>query len=1118
MSAPANPSAPSRTMISGRYELGDFINQGGMGAVYRGRDTQTGRIVAIKHLKHEVVNNDPSLVERFIREGEALRTLDHPNIVKLLGVDQIDTAHYLVMEYVGGGSLADLLAREGRLSIERVTRLGLELSDALARAHYLKIIHRDLKPANILLSEDGTPRLTDFGIARVGDSGMTSTGMIIGTFAYLPPEVINGEGVDARADIWAFGVLLFEMLTGRRPFEGDSPGAQMAAILTHPLPDLEKLRPNAPIALVDLVYRMLEKDRNHRLNSMRLVGAELEAILSGTASNTRTPRPSNTPSNQSDGLVTLLVTPTPTKSANTLPTQTTPFIGREDELETIRGLLDDPAIRLVTLVGPGGMGKTRLSIEAATHTNYPDGAHFVPLAPCNSPDQILNAIADTLKFQFIRGADTPIQQLSAFFAEKQALLVMDNYEHLLIGAPIAETLLSTAPGLKIMVTSRERLNLGAETVLRIEGMNFPDWETPENAAEYSAVKLFTQGARRADPAFVLQAGDLKFIARICRQVQGLPLGILLAASWVGMLSLQEIAAEIDKSIDFLETEQRDVPERQRSIRAVFDYSWNLMTVDEREAFKRLSIFRGGFTREAAQDVAGAGLRTLMGLVNKSLIRRSPAGRYEVHELLRQYAEARLSESATERDAAHAAHSAYFLRWLDCDDEKGKVSGPSYIRLLAEIGSELDNMLTAWNWAVEHHEYGIVGRSFHNLWMYCFARERYIDGVRAFTKAVDTFKTNETETVRAKHYGFALAAAAFFRSNAGDRSNVRRDFEQAEAIVRRYQQHQQPDGMLAYILISRGLLMSTSNELLDDSYQTIQGRIEEALALSRKYGDQWDVGVCYYLLSWCERYTGQMALADQHAEESLRIARQLNDVSLLCFAVMALGGNAWTKGDFLAARKHFTQLTTDLAYALPKDGVAHIKVNLALIMVMLGDYDGARKNVDEAHTFFRPIGDKSGLVRSESGYGWIAEALGQYETAKTHFQQAVSYARDMDNPAWIATEMQNQGRPAVRLGQFAEAERLYREALRLALGANSGLNVIISVTWLAYLIGKAGNMERAVEILAFTQSQVSVAEATRDIEAHLAEFSTELPTAAYEAALVRGRALTVEQVMGQIGTV
>jgi len=274
-----------RTILADRFEIDDFIAQGGMGAVYRGRDLQTGQPVAIKLLKASVVAENPDIMARFEREGEVLRRLDHPNIVKMLAAVSAGDAHYIVMEYVGGGSLRDLLRAPDKLPIPRVARIALELADALSRAHHLKIIHRDIKPDNVLLAEDGTPRLTDFGVAHADSVNLTSPNVVVGTMAYLSPEALSGLTLDERTDIWAFGVMLFEMLTGHRPFEGDHPAAIATAILHKPLPNLETIRPDAPIALVNLIAGMLEKDRDRRIPSVRQVGAELEAILKGIDTN-----------------------------------------------------------------------------------------------------------------------------------------------------------------------------------------------------------------------------------------------------------------------------------------------------------------------------------------------------------------------------------------------------------------------------------------------------------------------------------------------------------------------------------------------------------------------------------------------------------------------------------------------------------------------------------------------------------------------------------------------------------------------------------------------------------------------------------------------------------------
>lgn len=296
---------PLPEIFDGRYEVQAVVGTGGMGAVYRGLDRLTGDIVAIKQLKPEVVALEPGLVERFAREAEALRQLQHPNIVKVLATFQENERHFIIMEYVAGGSLADLLEREPQLPVARVVSIALELSDALSRAHHLKIIHRDIKPANVLLAEDGTPRLTDFGVARVESMDrMTQTGASVGTLDYLSPEAINGESVDARADLWAFGVMLFEMLAGQRPFAGYTITQMLAAVLTQPPPDLLQLRPDAPPELVSLIGQMLVKDRDQRIASARLLGAELEAIAQGRKTTpprstatapTRQPAPDTTP-------------------------------------------------------------------------------------------------------------------------------------------------------------------------------------------------------------------------------------------------------------------------------------------------------------------------------------------------------------------------------------------------------------------------------------------------------------------------------------------------------------------------------------------------------------------------------------------------------------------------------------------------------------------------------------------------------------------------------------------------------------------------------------------------------------------------------------------------------
>lgn len=343
--------------IAKRYRVQDQLGAGGMGTVYRGLDTLTGQVVAIKELKAKA--SQPGLLERFKREGEALRSLNHPNIVKLLEAIDEDGQHFLVTEFVPGGDLAQLL-ETSRLSIDEILRLGIDVADALTRAHRLKIFHRDLKPSNLLIAEDGTLRLTDFGVAYIGgQTRVTDPDGILGTLDYIAPEAFNGGTASASGDIWSFGVMLFEMLAGQRPFRADNVVGLITAIAISPLPDLEALCPLAPVTLIDLIYRMLERDPTERIASVRLVGLVLEDLLHVRESAKFASRFSANAEADTTPVNLFL------RARHNLPAQPTQFVGRQAELAELDRLLQDTGARLVSILAPGGMGKTRLAIEAA---------------------------------------------------------------------------------------------------------------------------------------------------------------------------------------------------------------------------------------------------------------------------------------------------------------------------------------------------------------------------------------------------------------------------------------------------------------------------------------------------------------------------------------------------------------------------------------------------------------------------------------------------------------------------------------------------------------------------------------------------------------------------------
>lgn len=326
-----------------------------------------------------------------------------------------------------------------------------------------------------------------------------------------------------------------------------------------------------------------------------------------------------------------------------LPKPLTLFVGRLKELEDLTRLLIDPHTRLVTILAPGGMGKTRLALATAQSVlgQFANGIHFVPFAALTSPEHLVPTIASAIGFQFSPDRRMPKQQLIDYLRTKQILLVLDNFEHLTEGAALVAELLSAAPELKVLVTSRERLKLEWETVYPLGGLPYPEQDGKTDVLAYDAVQLFMERAQRANSRFTTR--DAADIVRICQLVQGMLLAIELAGAWCAMLSPAEIVAEITRSADFLRTTSRNVPERLQSVRTMFEATWRRLSDDERQVFRRLSVFRGGFTRESAQVVVGADLRTLAGLVDKALLWYQPeSGRYSIHELLRQYAAEQLA--------------------------------------------------------------------------------------------------------------------------------------------------------------------------------------------------------------------------------------------------------------------------------------------------------------------------------------------------------------------------------------------------------------------------------------------------------------------------------------------
>lgn len=626
-------------------------------------------------------------------------------------------------------------------------------------------------------------------------------------------------------------------------------------------------------------------------------------------------------------------------SPHNLPAEVTTFVGRQSEMAAAAHLLEQA--RLVTFIGPGGSGKTRLALQVAAKLllNFKDGVYFVPLAPVSRVEQIVWAIAEYLDVAF-DGRSQPAQQLRDYFRPKHLLLVLDNFEHLVEGAGLLAELLSAAPGLKILVTSRERLGLYGEVTLTVDGLALPDASRPDVAGRSDAVQLFVQRAHATSSNLNRQLRDYDSIARICRLVEGMPLAIELAATWVDVLGLREIADELAGNLDLLEVESEPGRDSRRSIRAAFERSWNLLDETQQTAFRRLSAFRGGFTREAAEGVAGVGLRTLQALANKSLLFRNPhTGRYGIHELLRHYAEKQLglSGEAPTLQLAHAAYFAGFMaqRWPWMKDRRQKAA-------LDEIEAEIDNTRTAWQAWLQAGDVGQLQKMLHGLWAIYDVRGWHAAGIELLEEGVQVMRAApgaEAEaclgwllavqglwSVPVRDYddqgngpsrSWMAGAGLYSISGAGPRQGLklaRRGVDILRRLGRR-------DEMLVVPLLC---LAATASQVMEEEAVSLEAA-QACLDLAGELGDPWAAARARQFLALRAIEEGDYPRAEERAFAALTTFEANGDkwsTSVLCVDVLGLlairrrqfdTARAWMRRGLAAAEEIGFRYSIQTAY-------------------------------------------------------------------------------------------------------------------------------------------------------------------------------------------------------------
>jgi len=1026
----------------GQYEIVREIGRGGMGVVLLARDAKLDREVAIKTLPAELAS-DSKRLERLKAEARVVAQLNHPHIAQIHHLFEDGGRLYLVLEYVAGLGLWERLRADGGLGIEESIRLMGQVAQALGAAHSRGVIHRDLKPENVRLTEEGAAKVLDFGIAVAvsmdADGGVdpddetramtAEPGMITGTPAYTAPEQARGEPVDARADIFSFGCLLYECLSGTKAFDVSGRAGAVWPTL-YATPDLSFLPTTAPGPVRELVRRCLERELDARPAS----AAELIEVLQGGAG------PSIAAPRREAPKVGNLGVPRDR------------FIGRSRETAQIASLLRGSP--LVTLTGSGGCGKTRLAIEVGLRVGkrFCGGVWIAELGDVADGGLVAPAVAMALGVK--EEPPVPLETtLSGRLAGKPTLLILDNCEHVLEGVgDLTRSLLDECPELRVIATSREALGVEGEYAWRVPslatmrsgddtptptpaslastsavGLRIPrsrrERVDPAEASACEAVALFVDRASVVKPGFELTEENATSVVRICERLDGIPLAIELAAARVKMLNAVEIERRLDDRFRLLRA-SRSKSRRHQTLQAAMDWSYQLLDEEEQHALRQLTVLAGDWSLEAATFVVGGEERDefdvldlLTRLLDKSLISSADTGaetRYRLLETVRAYAREKLRE-AGEEGGARDRHLDFFGRFAE--EASGELRGAEEGQWLERLDAELENLLEAIRWGGEASAPASLP-----------------------TCASAPAPGSEGAGSRADQ---SLRIAGALSTFWGARGHYR---AARDAIGRVLDSGREADpSARAQALHTAGSLAWRQGDL-----NAAQPLLEEALELRRAAGDRIGEGGTLGNLGVLARRLGDLERAQSLMEEALAIFREGADPLRIAIALGNLGTIASDRGELERASELWSE-----ALALHRaEGQRAFEPNLLASLGSgyrrLGRPGEARRALAEALALIAELGDRQVAPEAIDQVGILASVEGDDETAALLFGAASALSEEIGQAPDPQTKLEvvkheASGREAMGAGWLEAHERgrqlpfeaAVRETIEWLRSANEG---------------------------------------------------------------------------------
>jgi predicted ATPase len=971
----------------GPYEIVAPLGVGGMGEVYRAMDTRLERIVAIKLLPVGFSENKDRL-QRFEQEARSASALNHPNIVTIYELGRDASSHYIAMELVEGKTLRELLA-SSLLPMRKVIEIAAQIADGLTKAHEAGITHRDLKPENLMVSHDGFVKILDFGLAKHAspsgehaDLGLTSvsltgSGLVLGTVGYMSPEQAGGGRLDFRSDQFSLGLVLYEMVTGKRPFQKATAAETLVAILREQAEPVGVQNREAPAPLCWAIERCMAKEPEKRYVSTRELARELAAIRDCF---------SEKPAKPLEG------------RANNLPVSRTGFVGREKEAAAAKELLLRRDVRLLTVTGPGGIGKTRLAVEVASGLGeqFPGGIHFVPLSPLGDPGLIPSVIVQTLGIREA-GGQSPLELLKKNLQDSfraPMLLFFDNFEHLIQAAPIVADLLATGPNLKILVTSRSALHLYGEHEFPVPPLALPDSRSMPSVKLLSrspAVALFVQRAIAAKPDFELNSENVSAVAEICARLDGLPLAIELAAARVKVLSPSSLLTRLASRLQLLTGGARDLPQRQQTLRAAMDWSYDLLNAAEQKLFRRLSVFVGGCNLEGVEAVCDTKgdleldlLDGMASMVDKSLAQQvqqaNGESRFVMLETIREYALEKLNTSG-ELATTKRAHAAYCL--VLAEEESAEQSGGGGAEWLERLTFEHDNLRAGLEWLTESEnvEWGLrLGTALFRFWE---IREYFAEGRDMLGRLLKLPGAAAPTKGRAR----ALFAAGVLAGEQGD-------------------------------------------------YTSADRLIIESKDIARHLGDKTGVAVSLNALGVLTRDRGDVATAHAFFEESMELWRELGDLKAVARALSNLANVVKLQGDYDRARALYAECLSIFRGLGDRTGVAWSLNYQGDAACDQGDSATARNLYEQGLAIFRELGDRWGIAGTLADLGSLAKEQQNYPRAHALYRESLRSFQELEHKRGIARLLECFASSEAAQGHAEQSLRLAgaAAALRQNIGA------------------------------------------------------------------------------------